>query len=94
MLTKEQKAQVMQVANAYDEELLTKIAMAITDSGIMRDMLTDEDIETAEQMGIDVDSDDFDIMDAKYDWEFRQAYDELTDIGDIEEVCEHLATLI
>ena len=94
MLTKEQKAQVMQVANAYDEELLTKIAMAITDSGIMRDMLTDEDIETAEHLNLDVYADDFDIMDEQHDWEFRPAYDELNDIGDIEEVCEHLATLI
>jgi hypothetical protein len=94
-LTTEQKAQVMQIANAYDEELLTKIAMAITDSGIMRDMLTDEDIDTAEQMGVDVDADDFDIMDVKYDWEFRQAYDELQDVSeDMEEACEHLLTLI
>ena len=94
MLTKEQRAQVMQVANAYDEEILQGIVIAMTDSGILSDMLTSEDVEHADNLNLDIYADDFDIMDEQHDWEFRQAYDELTDIGDIEEVCEHLATLI
>ena len=98
MLTQQQKVDIMNIANTYDEEVLNGIVSAIVDSGVMRDMLTDEDFEQAEKLGIDVDADDFDIMDEKHDWEFRAAYNELMDIGDgmedMEEVCEHLATLI
>ena len=95
MLTQQQKVDIMAIANAYDEEVLNGIVTAITDSGIMRDMLTDADFEHAEKLGIDVDADDFDIMDEQHDWEFRQAYNELNEIhDDMEEVCEHLATLI
>ena len=98
MLTQQQKVDIMNIANSYDEEVLNGIVSAIVDSGIMRDMLTDDDFEQAEKLGIDVDADDFDIMDEQYDWEFREPYNELMTIGDgmedMEEVCEHLATLI
>lgn len=95
MLNKQQKNDIMGIANAYDENLLAGIVSAITDSGDMRDMLTEDDLEHAEQLGIDVDADDFDIMDEQHTWEFRQVFNELIELhDDIEEVCEHLATLI
>lgn len=98
MLTAQQKNDIMDIANAYDEEVLHGIITAITDSGIMSDMLTVTDFETADALAIDTDADDFDIMDEQYEWEFRQPYTELMAIGngmdDMEEVCEHLNTLI
>jgi hypothetical protein len=90
-LTKEQKAKVMTVANIYDTEILNSIVRAYTDSGILTDMMTEDDLDKAAQFGINLD--EFDIFDEEWDW--TPAHDELANIDDdIEMVCDHLATLI
>jgi tellurite resistance protein len=90
-LTKEQKAKVMIVANIYDTMILDGIVKAYTDSGIMTDMMTADDLDKAAQFGINLD--EFDIFDEEWDW--TPAHDELANIdNDVEMVCEHLATLI
>jgi len=90
-LTKEQKAKVMIVANIYDTMILDGIVKAYTDSGIMTDMMTEDDLDKAAQFGINLD--EFDIFDEEWDW--TPAHDELANIDDdVEMVCEHLATLI
>lgn len=90
-LTKEQKAKVMTIANIYDTEILNSIVRAYTDSGILTDMMTEDDLDKAAQFGINLD--EFDIFDEEWDW--TPAHDELANIDDdIEMVCDHLATLI
>jgi len=81
----------MIVANIYDTMILDGIVKAYTDSGIMTDMMTEDDLDKAAQFGINLD--EFDIFDEEWDW--TPAHDELANIDDdVEMVCEHLATLI
>lgn len=83
----------MTIANIYDTEILNSIVRAYTDSGILTDMMTEDDLDKAAQFGIPVHDEDFDIFDEEWDW--TPAHDELANIDDdIEVVCDHLATLI
>jgi hypothetical protein len=91
-LTVTQKSAVMSIANTHDEDLLKGIISAYCDSGIMTDMLTEQEVNEFDAQGVDVYDDAFELF--EHNFQAKAVVADLDAIGDIEEVCEHLSTLI